>query len=179
MDLMSNHRLVFIIPIQHVKKQRCVIRRCIFKNMLSINDISLPIIFFLPSAQLLRSKHAPNEVREDALTFEKELMAVFMTVCTHVPSNLYLSCKLCFGYMFFGSTWWSLDKTTIKPQKKSSYSCSAFYRHPSDEVTSLKHSSSRNLKFTHKKRSFLRFYKTPMCICTAPSHRNHSAQPQP
>lgn len=116
--------------------------------MLSTNDITLPIIFFLPSAQLLRSKHAPNEVGEDASTSEKGLMAIFMTVCTHVPSNLYLSCKLCFGYMFFGSTWWSLDKTTIKPQKKSYYSCSAFYRLISDEVTSLKHSSSRNLKFT-------------------------------
>lgn len=44
---------------------------CIFKNMVSINDITLPTTFFLPSIYLLRSKRAPNQLREDAPTSEK------------------------------------------------------------------------------------------------------------
>lgn len=43
----------------------------------------------------------------------KLLMAVFIKMCTLVLSNFHFSCKLCLGCMFFGNTWWSLDKTTI------------------------------------------------------------------
>jgi len=58
-------------------------------------------------------RDALKHVGKMLLLLKKVLMAVLMQAGTHVGSHFPFSCELCFGCMFFGSTWWNLDKTTI------------------------------------------------------------------